>query len=394
VPEFLDRLTPRLATALRLAGLAALVTWQLQTRPAPGLSGRHLLISVLLAAASLTWLDWAWRWSGWSEDGPAGHFDPAVLGMALSGGLLVGAAPAGPGNVFMFVAAFSAGVRLGVPRGLIAAALAWFGLAVLWIPDGDAILGIVAYTLGLIALTFAGAQRHDALRRREQAELLLVQTQRSHEEQLRNVKLEEASRLAREIHDVLAHSLAGLTIQLEATASLIEAGAAPETVLARVRTAHQLAREGLRETRLAVGALRGEGAPPVPAASRIEALVSDFAAAGGAITLELDAARSELHGEVGDAAVRIVQEALTNALKHAPGARVQVALRPGPPLSVIVDSELLSGVGAHRRSLAVSGGGFGITGMRERAVALGGTLSAGPNASGWRVEATLGRERG
>jgi signal transduction histidine kinase len=394
VPEFLDRLKPRPATALRLAGLAALVAWQAQTRPAPGLSGRGLLISVLLAAVSLTWLDWAWRWSSWSETGPASRFDPSVLGMALSGGLLVGAAPAGPGNVFMFVAAFSAGVRYGLPRGLTAAGLAWLGLAVLWIPGGDAFLGIVAYTLGLIALTFAGAQRHDALRRREQAELLLVQTQRSHEEQLRNVKLEEASRLAREIHDVLAHSLAGLTIQLEATAALIEAGAAPETVLARVRAAHQLAREGLRETRLAVGALRGEGAPPVPAASRIEALVSDFAAAGGAITLELGAARTQLHGAVGDAAVRIVQEALTNALKHAPGARVRVALRPGPPLSVTVESELLAGVGVPAQPLAGSGGGFGITGMRERAVALGGSLQAGPSATGWRVEATLGGEPG
>ena len=82
--------------------------------------------------------------------------------------------------------------------------------------------------------------------RAEQAELLLAQTQRSHEEQLRAARLEESTRIAREIHDVLAHTLAGLTIQLEATSSLIEQGADRDTVLARVQRAHALAREGLR----------------------------------------------------------------------------------------------------------------------------------------------------
>ena len=92
-------------------------------------------------------------------------------------------------------------------------------------------------------------------------------------------RLEESTRIAREIHDVLAHTLAGLTIQLEATSSLVEQGADRDTVLARVRRAHALAREGLVETRQAVGALRGES---VPAPAGIEALVADYRASGEA----------------------------------------------------------------------------------------------------------------
>ena len=136
--------------------------------------------------------------------------------------------------------------------------------------DGSA-LGLLAYSLGFAAATLAGANARQAAVRAEQAELLLAQTQRSHEEQLRAARLEESTRIAREIHDVLAHALAGLTIQLEATSALVDQGADPVTIKARLDRAHALAREGLRETRRAVGALRGE---PIAAQAGIEALVA------------------------------------------------------------------------------------------------------------------------
>ncbi len=117
---------------------------------------------------------------------------------------------------------------------------------------------MVAYALGFCAVALAGTNLRQLNLRAEQAELLLAQTQRSHEEQLRAARLEESARIARDIHDVLAHSLAGLTIQLEATDALLAQGADTETIRARVQRAHELAREGLRETRRAVGALRGD----------------------------------------------------------------------------------------------------------------------------------------
>jgi signal transduction histidine kinase len=389
--RLLNQLGSRPATALRLAGLLGLIFWQTQATAAARFHGQGLAIGVMLAVASLGWIVWAWR-LGESRQILGRGSDWELWLMAVGGGLLVGISPSGPSNVFVFVAAFSSAARVGIPRGFIICGLAIAAVGVSWIVYHDGGLGVLAYSLGLIATSFGGAQRYDGIVRRDQAELLLAQSQRSYEEQLRAAKLEASSTLARDIHDVLAHALAGLTIQLEATTALLENGADAQTVLPRVRRAHALAREGLRETRLAVGVLRGEDSALSPAAVRIEALVGDFTAAGGVAELHLDGARERLTGAVGDAAVRIVQETLTNVTKHSPGARVSIAVTTGLPLSLTVHSHTPAGVNAQRGSLASSGGGYGITGMRERAEALGGSLAAGPTADGWLVRAVLGAE--
>jgi signal transduction histidine kinase len=254
--------------------------------------------------------------------------------------------------------------------------------------------------------------------RAEEAELLLAQVQRSREEQLRSARLQESTRIAREIHDVLAHALAGLTIQLEATSALIEAGAERGVVLERVRRAHALAREGLEETRHAVGVLRSDGLSVLRA---LEALMDDYRASapGASVDLSVDQAAHQLDGPAALAVVRITQEALTNVRKHAPGAAVTVQLRPAhADDGALVLSICDRGGGAapghggsrpHRldrpdaasngssqpsgpalaEGLADSGGGYGLTGMRERAALLGGSLTAGPAADGWLVELRL-----
>ena len=388
----LDRLGARPATALRLAGLLGFVYWQSQALHPLGLHGRGLALTILLAVTGLAWAVWAWSHGDGASTDRGLSWDVFLL--AAGGGLMVGASPEGPGNVFVFVAAFTAGARESIPRAFLVTGTAIVAVAGSWVLNGTGGLGALAYSLGLIATTFGGAQRHDAIARRETAELLLAQAQRSHEEALRNARLQESSRVAREVHDVLAHALAGLTIQLEATAALIETGADPTTILERVRRAHERARDGLRETRRAVGALRGDGPPAVPAAVRIEALVGDFRAAGGTIDLVLDDARERLVGAVGDAAVRILQEALTNVIKHAPQAAVSVTVTAGPPLSLTIVDETPAGREAPHATLSASGGGYGIAGMRERAHELGGHLSAGPTRGGWRVQALLEPDAG
>jgi signal transduction histidine kinase len=231
--------------------------------------------------------------------------------------------------------------------------------------------------------------------RAEQAELLLAQAQRSQEEQLRTARLEESTRIARDIHDVLAHALAGLTIQLEATSSLLQQGADRDTVLVRLQRAHELAREGLRETRRAVGALRGDA---ISAPAAIEALTAEYRAASEAnakLTIDGDAAR--LAGATGETTLRVVQEALTNVRKHAPGADVSVVVHAGvggdDGVVVVVSDHPNGGrpvVSARTATaLASTGGGYGLRGMRERAQLLGGTLSAGTEGDGWRVELRL-----
>jgi signal transduction histidine kinase len=384
-----NRLDRRVATLVRAAGLALILVSVIRADHRPGGHGRGLVISVLLAASAAAWLWWTLRPNG---DG----ITPDLWVMAVAGGLLCGASPDSAASAFVFVAVVAAGIRVELSEAM------WVGVAgTVALAIGDIVyhhvgLGLLAYALGFAASALAASNSRQSIERAEQAELLLAQTQRSHEEQLRAARLEESARIAREIHDVLAHALAGLTIQLEATTSLIEQGADRSEVLARVQRAHELARAGLRETRLAVGALRGD---PVSAPAGIEALVTDYRAGADAearLTIDGDAER--LAGATGQAVLRVVQEALTNVRKHAPGAAVSVTVhagaQPGDEIVAVVEDRPTAGAVARAPGpLAATGGGYGLEGMRERARGLGGNVSAGATADGWRVELRLPGER-
>jgi signal transduction histidine kinase len=363
---------------VRVLGLA-LVSWSVITasRYSPGTGGRGLVVTILFALCIATvgvWLR--------PIDRDA-SVTPELYVMAVAGGALVGASPQTAAAAFVFVAVVSAAIREGLVRSMQVAALGSLSLAVtvlVW--DGGA-GALLAYSLGFAAAGLAAANVRQFRLRAEQAEVLLAQSQRSQEEALRAARLEESTRIAREIHDVLAHALAGLTIQLEATTSLIENDADRGTILARVRRAHELAREGLRETRRAVGALRGD---EVAVPDALRALAAEAEA-----TLTVQGDPAALHGDAGRAVLRVVQESLTNVAKHAPGSEVTITMQIGAEVVAVVDSLARLPVatpagGGPAGSLSASGAGYGITGMRERAAALGGTLSAGPTETGWHVE--------
>jgi signal transduction histidine kinase len=371
-------LNPRLSFVVRALGLA-LVTWSVldASSDAPGTSGRGLVIAILLVLCVATVVIWL---RPIDLDARVG---PDVVLMALAGGGLLGASPDTAASAFVFVAVTTTAIREGLVRAMQIAALGTLALAVTVLIWGGASIALLAYGLGFVAAGLAASNARQARLRAEQAELLLAQSQRSQEETLRSARLEESTRIAREIHDVLAHSLAGLTIQLEATSALIENGAEPQTILARVRRAHELAREGLRETRRAVGALRGEGP------STEEALAG--LAAAEATRLEIDGDASTLRGDIGRAVLRVVQESLTNVAKHAPASETTIAITIGEEVVVLVENRLAA-VPVAAGPLAASGGGYGIAGMRERAEALGGTLTAGPTDEGWRVELRIPTE--
>jgi signal transduction histidine kinase len=385
----LTRLDRRLAALVRVIGLALIVVSVIHADHRPGGHGRSLVITVLLAAAVFSWLWWTIRPT--SE-----RITPDLWVMAGAGGLLCAASPDSAASAFVFVAVVSAGVRVELAQAGWVAVAGTVALAIGDIIYGNVGVGLLAYTLGFAASVLAASTSRQSAERVEQAELLLAQTQRSHEEQLRAARLEESTRIAREIHDVLAHALAGLTIQLEATTSLIERGADRAEVLARVQRAHELARDGLRETRLAVGALRGD---PVSAPSGIEALVTDYRAGADAeAELTIDGDVGRLAGPTGQAVLRVVQEALTNVRKHAPGAAVSVAVHAGAQpgdevVAVVEDRPTAPTLALAPGPLAATGGGYGLVGMRERARGLGGTVSAGATDDGWRVELRLPGDR-
>ncbi|HEX3617562.1 MAG TPA: histidine kinase [Solirubrobacteraceae bacterium] len=365
----------RLASSIRLAGLAA-VTWSiLNSHVAPATSGRGLVVLVAFVPAFVSWLVWTF----WSTKQSA--VTPDLYVMAICGGLLQAATPSSAASVFTFVVAMSAAARAGVLYGLVMAALGAAAVGAGAIIYDQQALPVLAYALGFAATTLGGTNIRQSRLRLEQTELLLAQTQRSHEEQLRAARLEESTRIARDIHDVLAHTLAGLVIQLEATDVLLEQDSDRAQIRERVQQAHELAREGLQEARRAVGALRGNGPAAAPAHTAIRALVEQYE---HPIELRVSGDEGRLQGQLGEAVLRVIQEALTNIRKHAPGAAVTVELTIAErQLDVVVENRALLPVS--RPSLADAGGGYGLRGMRERATALGGTLTAGPTEDGWRV---------
>lgn len=271
--------------------------------------------------------------------------------------------------------AFGAGLvtALGVvlPAVVIAGMQFWFAL-ILW--------GIIA-----IVLVFA-----DALSGRYAAEASLAEQAALRQRDLaRQAVLEERARIARDLHDVVAHHMSVIALQSEAAPYKIQdLPPAGRQTFAVIRDA---AREALAETRRVVGLLRqdDDGAPerlPRPGLDRLDELVEGARHTGLTVESRVIGIPRPLSAGTDLSAYRIVQEALSNAARYAPGASVRVRIRYGEEqlfVSVVDD-------GAAGPARSEPGGGHGLIGMRERVTMLGGTLSAGPGESaGFAVAAEL-----
>ena len=199
---------------------------------------------------------------------------------------------------------------------------------------------------------------------------------------------EERQRIAREVHDVIAHSMTVTMLHLTAARMAVARGDSVAATEA-LEEAEKAGRTSLNEIRNTVGLLRTDTAQPntapLPSATDVPALVAGYAAAGINVDLDVRGDLALVEPAAGLALYRIVQESLTNAGRHAPGARCVVRIDAGPPLRVDVDSL----GGAEPAPTPERGDGLGLTGMAERAAALGGRLEAGRHGSGWRVAATI-----
>ena len=201
-------------------------------------------------------------------------------------------------------------------------------------------------------------------------------------------EVEERARLARELHDLIAHGISVMVVQAEAAAAMVETGQTDKalTAIQRVQAA---GREGLAEMRRVVGVLRQDEAPdlaPQPGVGALAELVSHRAGAGPIIRLVESGEKEGLAEGVSLAVYRIAQEAITNALRHANASRIDVHMVYADPLElrVIDDGD------APPDPIAASS--FGIRGMRERAELYGGRLTAQPAATGgFIVHATIPR---
>jgi signal transduction histidine kinase len=198
--------------------------------------------------------------------------------------------------------------------------------------------------------------------------------------------MEERRRIAREIHDVIAHTLAVTMLQLTGARMVLRRD--PDDAEAALLRAEQLGRQSLAEIRRTVGLLDDgdtPGAPSLPGAADIRQLVRDFADAGLPVALELTGDEAALPPNAGLALYRIVQESLSNVSKHAAGAQATVQLHvEGGAARLRVWNEFTT-----PRTAPPATDGHGIAGMRARAVLLGGTVCAGPAADGWTVDVRL-----
>jgi signal transduction histidine kinase len=246
-----------------------------------------------------------------------------------------------------------------------------------------------AYTGILLATVLIALGYLTGTRRRLKFELVEGR-RREHEEQARSTLLEERARIARELHDVVAHHMSVIAVRAE-TAPFRIPGLS-EAVKDDMAETSAIAREALTEMRRLLGVLRGADTDPErvpqPGMDRLEGLVAGVQGAGLTVDVHVEGDRRPLPPAVELSAYRIVQEALSNALRHAPGAPAAVEVRYEPErLRLRIRNDRPSVPGTHPVPGAA---GHGIVGMRERVTMLGGALSAGPTSDGgYLVEAVL-----
>lgn len=295
-------------------------------------------------------------------------------------------------QVVGFIPALGAvGALIRRPRGsLVLAAiaaggsLAALGAGALVDPQPIALLSSVAALAIVVLVSFSRRQYRAAER---QARLLLEERVTLEQERAENAALAERSRIARDIHDVLAHSLGGLVLQLDAVEALLESGRTAEAS-ARVGAARGLAAEGLEEARRAVDTLRDPEAAADPAAA-IQRLVETHRSLGARAELRETGDPGPLDAAAAGALRRAAQEVLSNARRHAPGMPTELSL-DWTPTDVAFRASTALAAGAPRAS---AGGGRGLLGLEERMTALGGSATAGVRGRSFVVEAHVPRPR-
>ena len=255
-----------------------------------------------------------------------------------------------------------------------------------WWYDGIFICGLFGAALGL--------GLYSATRRVYLAELTdrAERLERERDQQVALAAAAERTRIAREMHDIVAHNLTVMVTLSEAAAASVPTAPARSAEL--MRNVSGIGRRALTDTRSLLGVLRqgpgrepGDALAPVPGIAQLDELIEQMRAAGLDTTLEISGQVPDLPEGLQLTVYRLVQEALTNTLKHAgPGARATVRLRFQPgELHVVVDDD-----GAGRPGAAAPGAGSGLLGMRERARAYGGDAVSGPrDPHGWQVSVRL-----
>jgi signal transduction histidine kinase len=325
----------------------------------------------------------------WRRTRPVSVLLVCVAAYAVNAAVVPGVPP-----YAAWVALYAAGVYGGQARragwyavaaGAVALGLV-FGLCALAYPKtaGELVLLIAVTVTAALLGMLVRSRRAELAALRDRAAAL----EQEGESAAARGAAEERLRIARDVHDLVGHGLSGIAVQSSTARLALDAGrfGAARTALSAVESA---SRAALAEMRQLLGVLRAEDAGeygPVPGLWDLPGLVEGLRAQGVAVALSVGEL-GEVPGAVSLAAYRVVQEALTNVVKHGSGGRVavQVAASDGALLATVEDY-------AHQPApLGARVGGHGLAGMRERVAGLGGEVSAGPAGDhpGWRVRARI-----
>jgi signal transduction histidine kinase len=303
--------------------------------------------------------------------------------------------PDGPGWIGLFVAIYTLAAQGDGHRSLQLFAAGKAALLVGWLLTVELrplnAAGWVFFRIGAAVMVAAlgesvrtrRALTAEALERAERAE-------RTREQEARRRVDAERLRIAREVHDTVAHAIAVINVQAGVTAHVLDKR--PQQARETLVTIEQTSARALGELRATLGVLRDaaddDRRAPAPGLGQVEELAGLAREAGLDVKVEVASPPRELPSAVDQAAYRILQESITNAIRHAGPARVTISISYGPSdLEILVADD---GHGQRAPDRGAAGGGQGIVGMRERAALLGGELTAGPRpGSGFQVQARL-----
>jgi signal transduction histidine kinase len=357
----------------RLGSLAVLTAILATESPHPGGHGRDLVILVALVVTVAAQVA--------AVLAPQRNAAIRIAIEALGCGILIGYDPGVSAALLLFVG-------LDAAESLPPASAAYFAaLAVVTTPlatlaasnpAADGAYGLVTIGGFLLGMTI----RQSALRA-EQAELRLADMERAEIERSKAAQLAERAEAAREIHDILAHNLGALIVQLDAVNALMESDEPNlDAIRPVLKDAYQHAVDGLAESRDAVSSLREDIQP-------LEISLRQLTEGNPGVGLQISGSPRAVPADVAFMVRRVVQESITNATKHAPGSpvAVQVNFQTGSLDVLVTDDGRPRDV--EPSLLAGTGGGYGLQGMRERAELMGAYFSAGAHGRGWQVHLSI-----
>ncbi len=322
-------------------------------------------------------------------DAPAGRWlAPLLAGVAVVSGFACMSHNGALLVVFACIATLVAGGDTALPAALCVTGAGILGVVAGAVAFGANVAELIGYPMTILACLLMGMHRRSFRVQAEQAAELLARTRQLQEQQRQVDVLDERARIAREIHDVLAHSLGALSIQIQAARAVLTDSGDVGKALEVLGTAQRMAADGLTETRRAVHALRSDTRP-------LDQELRDLAAAHGGrhgvrVDFEVTGTPRELPPAATMALLRVAQEALVNAAKHAAHQPVALVLAYAP------DDVRLTTANPVGRDGTVgdpeprtTDRGYGLTGMKERLLLIGGTLTAGRRGDTWTVAAEL-----